>query len=107
MRNVVITGSASGIGLATRNLLESQGDRVVGVDVRDAEIVPCIDRKALDVAHDVVGEVPYGAPPESGELLDVGGYPFTDPGVEVGERVLRVDLGPPRVRGPPAHRPSW
>ena len=39
MRNIVITGSASGIGLATRKLLESQGDRVIGVDLRDADIV--------------------------------------------------------------------
>ena len=35
----VITGSASGIGLATRKLIEAQGDRVIGVDLRDAEVV--------------------------------------------------------------------
>lgn len=39
MRTIVVTGSASGIGRATRQLLESRGDRVVGVDVRDAEVV--------------------------------------------------------------------
>ena len=39
MANVVISGSASGIGLATRQRLESQGDRVVGIDVRGAEIL--------------------------------------------------------------------
>ena len=38
MRNVVISGSASGIGLATRQQLESQGDRVIGIDLRDAEV---------------------------------------------------------------------
>jgi NAD(P)-dependent dehydrogenase (short-subunit alcohol dehydrogenase family) len=39
MRNVVISGSASGIGLATKQKLESQGDRVIGVDIRDADII--------------------------------------------------------------------
>ncbi len=39
MGNVVITGSASGIGRATKQRLESQGDRVVGIDVRDADIL--------------------------------------------------------------------
>lgn len=39
MGNVVISGSASGIGLATRRELESRGDRIVGIDVRDAEIL--------------------------------------------------------------------
>ncbi|TDC68070.1 SDR family oxidoreductase [Streptomyces hainanensis] len=38
-RTHLVTGSASGIGRATRELLESRGDRVVGVDVRDADIV--------------------------------------------------------------------
>jgi NAD(P)-dependent dehydrogenase (short-subunit alcohol dehydrogenase family) len=35
----VVTGSASGIGAATRARLEAGGHRVVGVDLRDAEIV--------------------------------------------------------------------
>lgn len=39
MRNVVISGSASGIGRATRAKLESEGDRVIGIDLRDAEII--------------------------------------------------------------------
>jgi NAD(P)-dependent dehydrogenase (short-subunit alcohol dehydrogenase family) len=39
MANVVISGSASGIGLATRKKLESQGDRVIGIDIRDADVV--------------------------------------------------------------------
>ncbi|MEM7413071.1 MAG: SDR family oxidoreductase [Myxococcota bacterium] len=38
MRNIVISGSASGIGLATKTKLETQGDRVVGIDLRDADI---------------------------------------------------------------------
>ncbi|WP_369369867.1 SDR family oxidoreductase [Promicromonospora sp. Populi] len=39
MRTIVVTGSASGIGLATLRLLEQRGDRVIGVDLHDAEIV--------------------------------------------------------------------
>lgn len=39
MRTVVVTGSASGIGKATKELLESRGDRVVGVDIHDADVV--------------------------------------------------------------------
>ncbi|GAA1038213.1 SDR family oxidoreductase [Virgisporangium ochraceum] len=39
VRTSVITGSASGIGRATRDLLESRGERVIGVDLRDADVV--------------------------------------------------------------------
>jgi NAD(P)-dependent dehydrogenase (short-subunit alcohol dehydrogenase family) len=39
MRTVCITGSAGGIGAATRDRLEREGARVIGVDVRDAEVV--------------------------------------------------------------------
>ena len=39
MRTVVVTGSASGMGAVTRARLEAAGDRVIGVDVRDAEVV--------------------------------------------------------------------
>jgi NAD(P)-dependent dehydrogenase (short-subunit alcohol dehydrogenase family) len=38
-RVYVVTGSASGIGLATRKLLESQGHRVIGVDLRSADVI--------------------------------------------------------------------
>ncbi|MDW3682147.1 SDR family oxidoreductase [Cupriavidus sp. CV2] len=38
-RTYVITGAASGIGLATRNLLESEGQQVIGVDLRHADII--------------------------------------------------------------------
>jgi NAD(P)-dependent dehydrogenase (short-subunit alcohol dehydrogenase family) len=39
MRTVCITGSASGLGAATRARLERDGVRVIGVDMRDAEVV--------------------------------------------------------------------
>lgn len=38
MRTIVITGSASGLGLATRQRLEADGARVIGIDLRGAEI---------------------------------------------------------------------
>ncbi|MFP5255247.1 MAG: SDR family oxidoreductase [Acidimicrobiia bacterium] len=38
MATIVITGSAGGMGRAIRARLEAQGDRVVGVDVHDAEV---------------------------------------------------------------------
>jgi NAD(P)-dependent dehydrogenase (short-subunit alcohol dehydrogenase family) len=39
MRTIAMTGSASGIGAATRKLLERGGARVIGCDVRDAEVI--------------------------------------------------------------------
>lgn len=39
MRNIVISGSASGIGLACKEKFESLGDRVIGIDIRDADII--------------------------------------------------------------------
>jgi NAD(P)-dependent dehydrogenase (short-subunit alcohol dehydrogenase family) len=38
-KTTVITGSASGIGAAIRKRLEDEGDRVIGVDLVDAEIL--------------------------------------------------------------------
>lgn len=39
MRKYAISGSASGIGAATRHRLEQQGHTVIGIDLRDAEII--------------------------------------------------------------------
>ncbi len=38
-RRFVVTGSAAGIGRATATLLRERGDTVIGVDLRDAEVV--------------------------------------------------------------------
>jgi NAD(P)-dependent dehydrogenase (short-subunit alcohol dehydrogenase family) len=37
-RTSVVTGSASGIGKATKQVLESRGEKVIGVDLHDADI---------------------------------------------------------------------
>lgn len=39
LRTIVVTGSASGMGAATRTRLEAAGDRVIGVDLVDAEVI--------------------------------------------------------------------
>jgi NAD(P)-dependent dehydrogenase (short-subunit alcohol dehydrogenase family) len=39
MGTIVVTGAAGGIGQATRARLEADGHRVIGVDVRDAEVI--------------------------------------------------------------------
>lgn len=38
-RTIVITGAASGIGKATADLLRERGDRVIGADIHDADVV--------------------------------------------------------------------
>ena len=38
MRVIAVSGSASGIGAATRARLEAAGDRVIGIDLRGAEV---------------------------------------------------------------------
>ena len=38
MGTIAITGSGSGIGAATRELMESQSIDVIGIDIRNAEI---------------------------------------------------------------------
>ena len=51
MGTAVVSGSASGIGAAVRSRLEREGDRVIGIDVRDAEIlVDLSSRQGRDAA---------------------------------------------------------
>ncbi len=39
MRTIVVTGTASGLGAALRRRFEKTGDRVIGIDRRDADVV--------------------------------------------------------------------
>lgn len=39
MSTIVMSGCATGIGAATRKLLEAEGRRVIGIDIRDAEVI--------------------------------------------------------------------
>lgn len=44
-RNYVITGTASGIAAATARILKERGNTVIGVDIRDADIVADLSTK--------------------------------------------------------------
>jgi NAD(P)-dependent dehydrogenase (short-subunit alcohol dehydrogenase family) len=66
MRTYVVSGAASGIGAATADLLRGQGDRVITVDLHDAEVTADLGtpdgraaavagvRGLTDVVHGVV-----------------------------------------------------
>lgn len=45
-RTVVVTGSASGMGAATKARLEADGQRVIGVDLRDADVTADLSNEA-------------------------------------------------------------
>lgn len=38
-RTIVVTGAASGMGAATKDRLEAAGDRVISIDLRDADVI--------------------------------------------------------------------
>jgi NAD(P)-dependent dehydrogenase (short-subunit alcohol dehydrogenase family) len=58
MATYAVTGSASGIGAATRARLESAGHRVIGVDLADAEVVADLGEAAgrRDAVQEIVAE---------------------------------------------------
>ena len=55
MRTCVVTGSASGIGAATRHLLLGQGVRVVGVDRHEADVT--VDLAVAPQRQEAVAEI--------------------------------------------------
>lgn len=62
MRTVVVTGSASGMGAATAARLQAAGQRVIGVDVRDADVVTDLGTpEGRQAAIDAVAELSGGA----------------------------------------------
>lgn len=71
MRTYVISGAASGIGAATRALLESRGDRVIGVDLRGSDIdadlaSPAGRRTAVEAVAALAPDGVHGAVPCAG-----------------------------------------
>ena len=54
-RLVVVTGAASGIGAAVASMLRARGDRVIGVDLKDAEV--CADLATPEGRADAVAAV--------------------------------------------------
>lgn len=82
-RTIVVTGSASGMGAATRRHLETDGQRVIGVDLRDAEVTADLAtaegrRGAIDAVTDLApgrleGVVTWAGVPG---LTDVPGSPL-------------------------------
>ena len=65
-RIYVLSGSASGIGLATKKKLEAAGNRFIGIDIKDAEIQADLSTKsgradaalkAIDLAGGVIDAV--------------------------------------------------
>ena len=81
MSTYAVSGSASGMGAASRRRLEAAGHRVIGIDRRDAEV--CADlgtaegrAEAVGAVVDAAGGVLDGAvsaaglgPPAAGELI--------------------------------------
>jgi NAD(P)-dependent dehydrogenase (short-subunit alcohol dehydrogenase family) len=62
MRTVVVTGSASGMGAATKSRLEADGQRVIGIDVRDADVIADLGtvvgrRAAIEAVTQLTGGV--------------------------------------------------
>lgn len=62
-RTYVVTGAASGIGRATAELLQERGHRVIGVDLRDADVTADLtvpadrDRLVSEVADKAGGKI--------------------------------------------------
>ena len=54
-RTVVVTGSASGMGAATKARLEADRQRVIGIDLRDADVIA--DLGTVDGRNAAVDEV--------------------------------------------------
>ena len=78
-RTYVVSGAASGIGAATTALLREQGNRVVTVDLRDADVTADLSTAAgRAAAVEGVGaltDVVHGVVPAAG----IGGFTDTDP----------------------------
>src|SRR5437660_4697604 len=76
MRTVVVTGSASGMGAATHRLLAGAGDRVIGVDLRDADVVADVGTAdGRNAAVERLGEASGGRVDGVVTFAGLGGLP--------------------------------
>ena len=103
-----ISGSASGMGAATRSRLEAAGHRVVGIDLRNAEVTADLGTaegraEAVDAAIDAAGGVLDGAvsaaglgPPVAGDLIARVNY-FGSVALLEGLRPALAASGPAQV----------
>ena len=83
MKTVVVSGAASGIGAATTALLREQGDRVITVDLHDADVIADLSTeagRAVAVAGvQQLTDVVHGLVPCAG----IGGFTGVDPALVV------------------------
>lgn len=87
MRTIAITGAASGIGRATREILEVRGDRVIGVDRTPGQEV------TADLANESGRRAAIdGLSEASGERLDAYlGFAGLPAGSRAGEAIVSVN----------------
>ncbi|HEX5086651.1 MAG TPA: SDR family oxidoreductase [Nocardioides sp.] len=82
-RTYVVSGAASGIGAATAALLRDQGDRVVTVDLHDADVIADLStpdgREAAVSGVRALTDTVHGIVPAAG----IGGFTGTDPALVV------------------------
>ncbi|MBB4614317.1 SDR family oxidoreductase [Novosphingobium taihuense] len=76
-RTIVITGAASGIGRATAEKLTAEGHRVIGVDLRDVEVVADLSTPAGRQA--MAAAVASLAPDGVDSVIAVAGAPAPAP----------------------------
>ncbi|UCE84963.1 MAG: SDR family oxidoreductase [Deltaproteobacteria bacterium] len=86
MGTIAVTGSASGIGAATAERLRADGHRVIGVDLRDAEV--CADLSTPAGRQEAVGAVAGACGGSLDGLVTCAGIPGD---IHPGERVISVN----------------
>lgn len=104
-RTYVVTGSASGIGKATADLLSTQGHRVIGVDVHDADVI--VDLTDAAARTRMVDEVTARTDGRVDAIIAVAGLATPTPatvGVNYFGMVASLDLLRPLLAGSDAPR---